>query len=127
MDALRKLLLVVHPQPEGGYTVTSPLLTELVTEGGTVQEAIANLHDALAATIELYEDMGRPLPEAIREPGRSGRGSSPATEGCSSGGRCRGLGLGRSSRHVDPHPCQRLGPGDHCTPCHRREFGGLRM
>jgi antitoxin HicB len=68
MDALLKLPLVLHPQPEGGYAVTSPLLPELVTEGGTLQEATANVEDALAATIELYRDMGRPLPEAIRLP-----------------------------------------------------------
>lgn len=28
-----KLPLVLTPQPEGGYTVASPLLPELVTEG----------------------------------------------------------------------------------------------
>ena len=30
-----KVPLVLAPQPEGGFTVTSPLLTELVTEGDT--------------------------------------------------------------------------------------------
>ena len=63
MDALLKVPLVLHPQPEGGYTVTSPLLPELVTEGDTVQEAVANVEDALAAAIELYEDMGRDMPQ----------------------------------------------------------------
>jgi len=68
MDAVLKVPLILHPQPEGGYTVTSPLLPELVTEGDTVHEAIANVEDALAATVELYEDTGRQLPEAIRLP-----------------------------------------------------------
>ncbi|MGZ3390447.1 MAG: type II toxin-antitoxin system HicB family antitoxin, partial [Isosphaeraceae bacterium] len=31
-----KLPLVFEPQPEGGFTVTSPLLPELVTEGETI-------------------------------------------------------------------------------------------
>ena len=57
-----KIPLVLTPQPEGGYTVTSPLLPELVTEGDTVEEALANVRDALAAVIETYEDLGRRLP-----------------------------------------------------------------
>jgi antitoxin HicB len=57
-----KIPLVLAPQPEGGYTVTSPLLPELVTEGDTVEQALENLKDALAAVVETYQDLGRPLP-----------------------------------------------------------------
>jgi antitoxin HicB len=57
-----KIPLVLTPQAEGGYTVTSPLLPELVTEGDTADEALANVRDALAAVIEAYEDLGRSLP-----------------------------------------------------------------
>ncbi len=57
-----KIPLVLSPQAEGGYTVTSPLLPELVTEGETVEEALANVQDAVAAVIELYHDLGRTLP-----------------------------------------------------------------
>jgi antitoxin HicB len=39
-------------------------LPELITEGDTLEEALANVDDALAATIELYEDTGRELPAA---------------------------------------------------------------
>jgi antitoxin HicB len=59
---LFKLPLLLAPQPEGGFTVTSPLLPELVTEGDTLDEALANVRDALAAVIEAYEDLGWPLP-----------------------------------------------------------------
>jgi len=55
-----KLLLVLDPQPEGGYVVTCPLLPELITEGESVQEALQNAHDALEAVIEAFEDLGRP-------------------------------------------------------------------
>lgn len=65
MGALYKLPLVLEEQPEGGYTVTSPVLPELVTEGDTIEEAIANAGDALKAVIELYEDFRRPLPEEL--------------------------------------------------------------
>jgi antitoxin HicB len=59
---LYKVPLILSPQPEGGFTVTSPLLPELITEGDTVDEALANVQDALAAVVEAYEDLGRPLP-----------------------------------------------------------------
>ena len=55
--------LVLTPQPEGGYTVTSPLFPELITEGDSIDEALGNVADAFAAVIELYEDLGRPLPQ----------------------------------------------------------------
>jgi len=34
-----KIPLMLTAQPEGGYTVTSPALPELITEGNTVEEA----------------------------------------------------------------------------------------
>jgi antitoxin HicB len=57
-----KIPLVLAPQPEGGYTVTSPLLPELITEGDTLEEALDNVKDALAAVVETYQDLGRSLP-----------------------------------------------------------------
>ena len=57
-----KVPLLLTPQPEGGYTVTSPLLPELVTEGDSMSEVLDNVKDALAAVIELYQDLGRRLP-----------------------------------------------------------------
>lgn len=57
-----KIPLILTPQPEGGWTVTSPLLPELVTEGDSLEEALENVKDALSAVIEIYEDLGKPLP-----------------------------------------------------------------
>lgn len=62
-----KILLVLDPQPEGGYTVTSPLLPELITEGDTMSEALANVEDAFCAVVEIYQDRGRPLPPSLYE------------------------------------------------------------
>ena len=56
------------PQPEGGFTVTSPVLPELLTEGDTLEEAFANVGDAFAAVLELYAEEGRPLPPGIELP-----------------------------------------------------------
>ena len=60
-----KVPLILTPQSEGGYTVTSPLLPELVTEGDSMSEALDNVKDALAAVVEIYQDLGRRLPYTI--------------------------------------------------------------
>ena len=62
---LYRVPLLFSPQPEGGFTVTSPVLPELVTEGNTLDEAFSNAQDALAAAVELYADEGRPLPTGV--------------------------------------------------------------
>lgn len=63
-----KVPLLLTPQPEGGYTVTSPLLPELVTEGDSLSEALDNVKDALAAVIEIYQEQGRRLPQNTQIP-----------------------------------------------------------
>lgn len=65
---LRRLPLIFTPQPEGGFTVTSPVLPELVTEGDTLEDAYGNVADALAAVLELYVEQGKPIPLAINLP-----------------------------------------------------------
>jgi antitoxin HicB len=62
---LYRIPLVFTPQPEGGYTVTSPVLPELLTEGDTLEEAQANVRDAFDAVRELYAEQGRSLPASI--------------------------------------------------------------
>ena len=62
---LARIPLVLEPQPEGGYTVTSPLLPELITEGDTIAECLVNAEDAFATVLEIYEDRGRPLPPGV--------------------------------------------------------------
>jgi antitoxin HicB len=72
MAEVFKVPLVLTPQPEGGFTVTSPVLPELVTEGDTLEEAVGNVHDAIDAVIELYEDLKKPFPaDFLQDPGAS--------------------------------------------------------
>ena len=69
MSRLFRIPLTLTPQPEGGYTVTSPQLPGLVTEGDSVTEALSNVEDALLATIELYEDTGKVFPaDLVKDP-----------------------------------------------------------
>ena len=69
---IARIPLLLEPQPEGGYTVTSPILPELITEGDTLSEAVANAEDAFAVVLEIYEDEGRPLPPGIQVDDASG-------------------------------------------------------
>lgn len=60
-----RIRFVYTPQPEGGFTVTTPVLPELLTEGDTLDEAQANVRDAFDAVVELYEEEGRALSASI--------------------------------------------------------------
>jgi antitoxin HicB len=60
--------LLFAPQPEGGYTVTCPVLPELLTEGDSLKAAQANVREAFEAVVELYAEQGRQLPASISLP-----------------------------------------------------------
>ena len=60
-----KLPLVFEPQPEGGYTVTSPAIPEFLTEWDSVEDALENVRDALAAVLEIYRDQGKLFPSEL--------------------------------------------------------------
>jgi antitoxin HicB len=60
-----KIPLVLEPQDEGGWTVTSPLLPELITEIDDLEELHEALKDAVQAVIELYEDMEKAFPDSL--------------------------------------------------------------
>lgn len=65
MEKTYRVPLRLTPQAEGGYTITSPLLPELITEGDTLEEALVNVSDALKAVVEIYEDLQRPFPPEL--------------------------------------------------------------
>ncbi len=66
MINIYKLPLVLEPQPEGGYTITCPVLPELITEADNLQEVYVSVADALAAILEIYQDLKRPLPDILK-------------------------------------------------------------
>ncbi len=70
MDELRlKLTAVFEPAPEGGFTCHFDELPEVFSEGETLEEAKANLLDALTQVMEYHREEARknPLPGAVRE------------------------------------------------------------
>ena len=54
--------LLLEPQPEGGWTITCPMLPGLVTEADTWDEIEPNVTDAFQAMVEIYEHLKIPLP-----------------------------------------------------------------
>jgi antitoxin HicB len=66
MNKIYKLPLILEPQAEGGYTVTCPILPDLIPEADTLEEVVTNVSDALAALIEAYEDLNQPLPAVLQ-------------------------------------------------------------
>ena len=65
MGKLFKIPLVLEPQKEGGWTVTSPVLPELITEVDNLQQIDEVVRDAMKAVLELYEDTGKEFPSGL--------------------------------------------------------------
>jgi antitoxin HicB len=59
----RRYSVVLTPQPEGGFTVTSPDMLELITEGDTREEALAMAVDCAETLILTFMDHGWEIPE----------------------------------------------------------------
>jgi antitoxin HicB len=53
---------VFDPAPDGGYVVTFPALSGLVTEGETLEEARSMAADALRCYLEGHLEDGLPIP-----------------------------------------------------------------
>lgn len=53
---------------EGGYTVTVPALPGCVTQGETIEEAIAMAKDAIRLYIETLLADGQPIPQESEHP-----------------------------------------------------------
>ncbi|MGI8726667.1 MAG: type II toxin-antitoxin system HicB family antitoxin [Solirubrobacterales bacterium] len=57
--------VVFEPQPEGGFTVYSPDLPGMVTQGETMEEATASAQEAIALYVESMRDRGKDVPLGI--------------------------------------------------------------
>jgi len=67
MTQLYKTPLVLEPQREGGWTVTSPIVPELITEIDDLVDLNRVVSDAILAVLELYRDMGKKIPAGLLE------------------------------------------------------------
>jgi len=68
MESMRLYLIRLHlePNPGGVYTVTSPDVPGLVTEGRTPDEILNNVQDALNALMEAWRELKMEVPPALR-------------------------------------------------------------
>lgn len=61
--------ILLQPDPDaGGYTVTVPALPGCVTQGETLDEAIAMARDAIRLHIEALIADGEPVPDEAEHP-----------------------------------------------------------
>jgi antitoxin HicB len=61
--------IILHPDPdEGGYTVTVPALPGVVTQGETLEEAIAMARDGIRLHVAALRADGEPVPEEREHP-----------------------------------------------------------
>lgn len=51
-----KIKVILEPSDEGGYTVYVPALPGCISEGETVEEALANIQEAIELYLEPVED-----------------------------------------------------------------------
>jgi antitoxin HicB len=62
---LYSIRLHLEPDPGGIYSVTSPDVPGLVTEGRTPDEILHNVQEALDALMEAWQDLGMEIPSAL--------------------------------------------------------------
>ena len=55
--------MVVYKEPTGGYSVLCPSLPGCHSQGETLEEALANLKEAIGLYVEVLEEDGLPVPE----------------------------------------------------------------
>ena len=59
-----KLTVVLRPDSEdGGYVAECPAIPGCISEGDTVEEALANIREAAEGCLESLAERGEPLPD----------------------------------------------------------------
>jgi antitoxin HicB len=66
MMSLFSIRLYLEPNPDGVYTVTSPDVPGLVTEGKSPTEIQKNVQEALDALKAAWREMGMEIPPVLR-------------------------------------------------------------
>lgn len=60
----RSFAVVLLPQPEGGYFAQCPSLPGCDSQGESVEEAVANIREAIELVVEDMVAAGEPVPQA---------------------------------------------------------------
>lgn len=60
----RSYAVVLELEPEGGYCAHIPAFRGVHTQGETVEEALTNARDVIAAYVEILAERGEPIPRS---------------------------------------------------------------
>ena len=60
-----KLRVVLEPSEEGGYTVYVPSLPGCISEGESIEDALANIREAIELYVETLQDLSAPSDLAV--------------------------------------------------------------
>ncbi|MDP6156715.1 MAG: type II toxin-antitoxin system HicB family antitoxin [Candidatus Thermoplasmatota archaeon] len=58
--------VIMEPDENGGYIVTCPSFTGCYSQGDTIEEALANIREAILLCIEDIEEEGEEIPDPSR-------------------------------------------------------------
>jgi predicted RNase H-like HicB family nuclease len=61
---LRHFKVIIEPETEGGYSVHVPVLPGCASQGETIEEAIANIKEAIELYLWSLKDDNLPIPES---------------------------------------------------------------
>ena len=64
---MAKFLVYLEPAEEGGYIVSCPQLPGCVTQGETMEEALAMIKDAIQGYIASLQKHGEAIPPSLHE------------------------------------------------------------
>lgn len=62
---VRRFKVILHKNPDGGYTVTVPALPGCITQGDTIAEALDNACEAIEVTLEDMAENGEDIPQDV--------------------------------------------------------------
>ena len=54
--------VVLEPEEDGGYVVTCPIIPGCYSQGGSLQEALDNIREAIELCLEDYRERGEAVP-----------------------------------------------------------------
>lgn len=57
-----KFTVILEPEKDGGYSVHCPVLPGCVSQGDSLDEALANIREAIEGILEVRRKHGMPVP-----------------------------------------------------------------
>jgi len=62
-----KLIVILEPEEDGGYSVHCPVLPGCSSQGDTLEEALSNIKEAILGVLEVRREERMPIPRETSE------------------------------------------------------------